>query len=435
MRAQNASERLREIVRSNRRSHRGGVYAVCSAHPAVIHAAIHQAKDDGSLLLIESTSSQVNQLGGYTGQTPVNFAEFVHSAAKQAGLPDEQVLLGGDHLGPYPWRNENSESALQKATELVRACVLAGYKKIHLDASMACAGDGKAGLDEQTVAERAASLCAAAEKAAVGVSPDCAPLYVIGTEVPTPGGETLRGHAPAVTSAEQVARTVEAFCTAFEKYGLTSAWERVIGLVVQPGVEFDEDAIFNYDRRNTAGLSSALPQRPALVYEAHSTDFQPRAALAELVEDHFAILKVGPRLTFAFREAVFSLSMIERELLSQGKSRRLSEVREALDKAMLRNPTYWRSYYHGSEEGIRFARMYSYSDRCRYYWTDTEVQKELTLLYSNLANIAIPPALVSQYFPAHAEAARSGQQLNAESLIREHIRGVLGFYAAACSKG
>jgi D-tagatose-1,6-bisphosphate aldolase subunit GatZ/KbaZ len=144
---------------------------------------------------------------------------------------------------------------------------------------------------------------------------------------------------------------------------------------------------------------------------------------------------VGPRLTFAFREAVFSLSMIERELLSQGKSRRLSEVREALDKAMLRNPTYWRSYYHGSEEGIRFARMYSYSDRCRYYWTDTEVQKELTLLYSNLANITIPPALVSQYFPAHAEAARSGEQLNAENLIREHIREVLRFYAAACSKG
>ena len=154
---EDSSTRLRELLRSNRLSGKGGIYAVCSAHPAVIEAAVQQSLEDGSVLLVESTSSQVNQFGGYTGMTPGDFAEFVHSAAKRAGLPAERVLLGGDHIGPFPWRQEGSVSALSKARGLVRDCVLAGYQKIHLDASMPCADDDK-GITERTVAERAAIL-------------------------------------------------------------------------------------------------------------------------------------------------------------------------------------------------------------------------------------------------------------------------------------
>ena len=72
---------LRHLLRSNRLSGIGGIYAVCSAHPAVIEAAFQQSLEDRSVLLVESTSSQVNQFGGYTGLTPCEFAEFVHSAA------------------------------------------------------------------------------------------------------------------------------------------------------------------------------------------------------------------------------------------------------------------------------------------------------------------------------------------------------------------
>jgi D-tagatose-1,6-bisphosphate aldolase subunit GatZ/KbaZ len=92
---------------------------------------------------VESTSSQVNQLGGYSGQTPSQFADFVKAAARRMGLSEDRILLGGDHLGPFPWRAEASDSALGKACELTRECVLAGYRKIHLDASIACADDAK----------------------------------------------------------------------------------------------------------------------------------------------------------------------------------------------------------------------------------------------------------------------------------------------------
>lgn len=431
---QSASQRLQSLIGRNRCGERVGVYAVCSAHPSVIEAAIQQALEDGTVLHVESTSSQVNQFGGYSGKTPAQFAELVHSAALRAGLSRDCVLLGADHLGPYPWREQASEVALQQACELVRACVLAGYKKIHLDTSMECADDHKPGPDEPTVAHRAAVLCRTAEDALSELPAGSAPiLYVIGTEVPAPGGETQPGESPAVTSVEKVSRTLEVFRAAFNQLGLASAWERVVGMVVQPGVEFGNNVIFNYDRPKAKALSSALPKSPALAYEAHSTDYQPPISLKQMVEDHFAILKVGPWLTFAFREAVFALSAIERESLGSKKGVRLSQVREALEAAMLRNPAYWRSYYHGSNEEMRLARLSSYSDRCRYYWQDATVQEELAQLRANLDGYPLPPALINQHLPLQYEAIQSRRLIaRPEAMVQEHIRRVLRAYATAC---
>ena len=209
----NASASLQEVLIHNRLSGKGGSYAVCSAHPWVIDAALQQALQDGSFLHVESTSSQVNQLGGYSGHTPSQFADFVYAAARRMGLPEGQILLGGDHLGPFPWRTETSNSALNKACELARACVLAGYRKIHLDASMACADDTKV-LPELTVAQRATVLCAAAEDAVKSLPPGTdLPLYVIGTEVPAPGGESALGAPPAVTTVESLNHTLASIST------------------------------------------------------------------------------------------------------------------------------------------------------------------------------------------------------------------------------
>jgi tagatose-1,6-bisphosphate aldolase non-catalytic subunit AgaZ/GatZ len=136
-----AGTRLQGIIRRNRASDALGVYAVCSAHPQVLSAAARESRENRSVLHVESTSSQVNQFGGYTGQSPTQFAKFVLAIAHEAGISDDQVLLGGDHLGPFPWRREPAVIAMEKARALVRECVLSGYKKIHLDASMACADD------------------------------------------------------------------------------------------------------------------------------------------------------------------------------------------------------------------------------------------------------------------------------------------------------
>jgi D-tagatose-1,6-bisphosphate aldolase subunit GatZ/KbaZ len=423
---------LQDLIVRNRRGEGIGTYAVCSAHPAVIDAAVRQALDDRSFLHVESTSSQVNQDGGYTGQTPQQFADFLHAAAGRAGLPFERVLLGGDHLGPYPWRALPAGQAMNKACELVRACVRAGYRKIHLDASMACADDSS-NLGEETIASRAALLCRTAETTNNELPRGLSPLlYVIGSEVPAPGGESDPGR-PVVTTAGNVQRTLEVFKRAFSQQDLSAVWERVIALVVQPGVDFGEKEIFDYDRSLTRSLSAALPIGAALVYEAHSTDYQTASAIAQMVEDHFAILKVGPWLTFAYREAIFALSSIERELLACRKGHRRSQVREALETAMLRNPVHWRSYYQGREDEQSLSRAFSYSDRCRYYWHESSVQDEVSRLFGNLAATPLPLTLISQYLPSQYHAIRNRQVPGrAEMLVQNHIRSVLCLYADAC---
>ena len=76
---------LLELLRANKQGQSKGIYAVCSAHPMVLQAAIQQAKADNSLLLIEATANQVNQDGGYTGMQPSDFIKFVKEMAAEHG--------------------------------------------------------------------------------------------------------------------------------------------------------------------------------------------------------------------------------------------------------------------------------------------------------------------------------------------------------------
>ncbi|MEB2364159.1 MAG: class II D-tagatose-bisphosphate aldolase, non-catalytic subunit [Bryobacteraceae bacterium] len=426
-------ESLETLIQRNRRGKGGGITSVCSANPQVLEAAAREAAGAGTILCVESTSNQVNQFGGYTGLKPAGFVALVRNITERAGLAREQLLLGGDHLGPYPWRKEPAASAMEKACELVRLCVAAGYSKIHADASMNCAGDPAGPLDEKVIAERSALLAKAAEEAHSDVSGGPAPRYIVGTEVPVPGGEQAAGEPPSVTRPQDVARTIELARSAFAGQGLQDAWSRVIGLVVQPGVEFGDAVVFDYDPGKTRELVAALPPDPQLSYEAHSTDYQTGGALRRMVLDHFAILKVGPWLTFAFREAVFALSAVEREWLGGRRGAAVSQVREALEQAMLQNPEYWRPYYTGSDEDLRFARAFSYSDRCRYYWPQPAVQAELEKLWNNLTTSTPPSTLLSQYLPAEYEAVRAGTIANEpKALVQERVRRVLRTYAAAC---
>ena len=146
-----------------------------------------------------------------------------------------------------------------------------------------------------------------------------APLYVIGTEVPIPGGEQLDTAAPETTRPQDLARTLRTAQDAFRAMNLEKAWERVVAVVVQPGVEFGDSSVFAYDHEKAAGLAAFGEKNWQGVFEAHSTDYQSAEGLREMVKDHFAILKVGPWFTFAFREAVFALAMVEEEWLGGRK--------------------------------------------------------------------------------------------------------------------
>jgi D-tagatose-1,6-bisphosphate aldolase subunit GatZ/KbaZ len=286
---------------------------------------------------------------------------------------------------------------MKHAIQLVSDCVAAGYGKIHLDASMRCADDDpELPLPIEVSAARTAQLCQASERAASDL--DLQPFYIIGSEVPTPGGEG--GSAKAqVTHTDNVAETIRITQKAFANLGLEAAWERVVGVVVQPGVEFYDQDVLAYDPDQAADLSRFILKFPALVYEAHSTDYQTGKALGQMVQGHFAILKVGPELTHAFREMIFALEGIEGEMACFESRIQPSRVSEIIDQVMLEKPEYWSGYYSGSSAEQAFARKFSYLDRVRYYWDQPRIKQAVDQLLANLVPGRIPPGLVSQYLP------------------------------------
>ena len=406
-----------------------GIYSICSAHPWVLGAAMQQALDDGTPLLVESTSNQVDQYGGYTGMKPADFIRFAHEIAAQVGLPREHLILGGDHLGPNAWRSLPAEEAMQRAEALIDAYVCAGFTKIHLDTSMACGGDPER-LSDSVVAQRAARLCAVAEAAAVRAGFRSRPVYVIGTEVPVPGGASETLNTVEVTRTKAALETVSVHREAWRARNLDTAWDRVIALVVQPGVEFDHTKVIDYRPALATGLSQVLTQLPGMVFEAHSTDYQTAESLRALVRDGFAILKVGPGVTFALREALYALSDIEAELLPAAQRADLPAVVEA---AMLERPANWDRYYHGDEAQRRLLRAYSYSDRVRYYWADPQVDAAAQKLLRNLTATTIPENLLSRYLPAQYWALRRGViDGSPMSIVQSKVREVIGQYACAC---
>ena len=188
-------------------------------------------------------------------------------------------------------------------------------------------------------------------------------------------------------------------------------WEDIIGVVVQPGVEFGNDFIHEYNREEAKELVEALDEYPSIVFEGHSTDYQTPAKLREMVEDGVAILKVGPGLSFALRECLFALAAIEEELMlyEDTKTSRLIEV---LESTMLSQPDNWDKHYHGNQIELRLAIKYSFYDRARYYFGSEDIQTAIDMLFDNLRKQVIPLSLLSQFLPIQYHKIRKGHLEN-----------------------
>lgn len=427
---------LHNMVTQQKQGKAIGVFSVCSSNEFVLEACIHRTLKENGFLLIEATCNQVNQYGGYSGLTPDAFVKYVHNLAERKGLPSNRILLGGDHLGPFPFKNEPASSAIAKAIKMIEEYVAAGFRKIHIDASMYCLDDRPASpsQEKRLFAERTAELCKAAE-ACAALKPDLPlPYYIIGTEVPSPGGAS---HDEAgiikITTPDDAAETIDIMQKAFRDHGLEAAWERVIALVVQPGVEFGDQYVLDYNREKAKPLSEFIKTFPGLVFEAHSTDYQTTESLKQMVEDQFAILKVGPALTFSFREAVFALAQMRNELgIHAGSVHNSKTFLNTLEQVMQENNIYWSGYYSGTSEEIRFACKFSFSDRLRYYWGNERVNQALNTLLTELKNQSIPLTLISQYMPVQFTNLRQGKIKNTpRELIRDHINQVLTGYCEA----
>lgn len=417
------SDLLQTIIANNRNGAAVAVPSVCSAHPDVLMASLLLAEELDRPIVIEATSNQVNQFGGYTGMTPADFAAFVWRLADTAGVNRARIVLGGDHLGPQVWRKGPSDAAMANAATLVADYVRAGFTKIHLDCSEGCAGE-PGQVDDATAAQRSALLARACQDAA----PDPAALcLVIGTEVPPPGGaRETEGGGIAPTSPAAATATLIAHQQAFAQAGLTDLWHQVCGLVVQPGVEFSPDQVFHLPPGDGHKLRAVLTNWPGLSFEAHSTDYQHPDAYPRLATMGFALQKVGPALTFAWRQAVYGLDMIA-QIAGLG----LEPLPEVMERAMLARPDYWQGHYHGTDDRhLRLMRHFSYADRIRYYWPEAEPQAAVRQLFAALRGHNLPVAALAQCFaPEIVEKAdalkRHFANSQAQALVAAQVQAAL----------
>ena len=414
------SHPLLDLPKAFRAGRSAGITSVCSAHPVVIEAGLRHGLAVGQPVLIEATCNQVNQDGGYTGMTPADFRDFVLSIAGRVGYPTDRIILGGDHLGPNPWKHLAAEEAMAKAEVMIAAFAAAGFTKLHLDTSMGCLGEPIA-LADAVTAERAARLAAVAEVHRNGAYD---PVYIIGTEVPVPGGAVHGLDHLQITRPDAVATTYDIHRMAFDAAGQSDAFSRVIGLVVQPGVEFGHDDVIHYAPEMAKDLSATLGGFTSFVFEAHSTDYQTVAGLRQLVSDGFSILKVGPWLTFALREALYGLDAIADVL--DGHAPR-NQLMLAMESVMQAAPANWAKYYQGDATNLWVQRHFSYSDRIRYYWPDPAAAVAVADLRDRLAGRSIPAPVLRQYLPNLPQS----ENLDFDSILLQSVEAVLAIYHAA----
>ncbi len=404
------SDLLRQTIKANRAGQPAALPSVCSAHPMVLEASMRLAGALNRPLIIEATSNQVNQFGGYTGMKPADFVGFVRGIAKASGFNTANLIFGGDHLGPQVWRKAPATEAMAKAETLVADYVRAGFTKIHLDCSEGCQGE-PAQVSDATSATRAARLAEICEATA----PNPATLsYMVGTEVPPPGGAHGDGETVTPTNPAAAEATLQAHFQAFDAAGIPEAKARIVALVVQPGVEFSPTQVHPLPKGGNPALKAMLAPHKGLCFEAHSTDYQHPSAYPALAEMGFAILKIGPALTHAYRQALYALN----------PNSNLSEVMESL---MLANPAHWQSHYHGNPATLKHLRHTGLADRIRYYWAQPEAEEAVEALM----NSPTDPALANRFSPetvARAEALHKAGQPLPRAYVLANIQQALAPY-------
>lgn len=435
--------KIQQIISNYKNGRHDGIVSVCCSNKFVIEAAMDKLRDKDIALLVEATANQVDQFGGYTGMKPSEYRRFILELCKKNNFPEDRVILGGDHLGPLTWRDIDPEQAMENAKELIRQYVMAGFTKIHIDTSMKIKGDSEnSNFGDEIIADRAGILCSVAESAYKELLKEnkdaIHPIYVIGSEVPIPGGaegEEGEEEGISVTKVENFKTTIETFKEAFKRHNVKSAFDYVVAVVVQPGVEFSSETVCEYDREKAKKLSEAIKEYDSILFEAHSTDYQTKYALREMVEDGFVILKVGPELTFGFREGAFALNCIEEELLQYNDKFELSRFREILDFEMVKDSRQWEKHYVGSGRKVKLERKYSLSDRCRYYMPNEEVDFALNKMLDNLSKVDIPLPLISQYLPNQYRLIREGKLENTPiELLKSKIGEYIDDYLYAIRK-
>jgi D-tagatose-1,6-bisphosphate aldolase subunit GatZ/KbaZ len=334
----------------------------CTSNLNVLKSLIIFARYNNLPLLIETTSNQINQYGGYTNLKPKQFVNKIKKIAKNLNFKNE-IIFGADHLGPLPWKHLGANKAIKNAKQLIRAVVTAGYKKIHIDTGMKLKGDKY--LSKKKIFNRSRLIFDSVKKKKIKNI-----FFVFGTEVPIAGGEN--NFKFKNTKINSIKKDIKEY----------KKLKNNFSLVIEPGLGFSNQKIYKL-KMNSFSKKKILVDSSNLTYEAHSTDYQDLNSLKKLVKNNFKFLKVGPELTFNYLKAIIKLEKIEKIKFKNN----LSQIKKKILKEMEKNQVFWKNYYKGSKKKIEYLKLESYLDRSRYYWNTEKVIHSLKILEKNINSI------------------------------------------------
>ena len=385
----------------------------CTSNFDVLKAIIIFAKFHNLPVLIESTSNQVNQFGGYSGLNPLQFAKKVKKLAKLSKLNTKSLVIGGDHLGPLPWTDYDSNKAIKNSKALIKECLKAKYKKIHIDTAVVCKNDKK--IDKHLIIKRCDELLSSfSEKEFRDI------FLVVGTEVPIAGGGHILKSSP--TKFEFIKEEIDLYRTILNN-------RKKFAMVIEPGIGFGNFNIIQAKLKNFK-KSLYFSKKNNFTYEAHSTDYQKISSLKRLVKNNFKFLKVGPELTYFFSRKIFEMEKIEKKSYQSN----FSNIKNIISKEMENNNKYWIKHYKGTKKRLNILKFKSYLDRLRYYWNVEKIVKAKKKLSININKIQEKKFMeLSKYKRKEDVILKNKLKLNNfEFVVFKSIENILKKYYLAC---
>jgi D-tagatose-1,6-bisphosphate aldolase subunit GatZ/KbaZ len=343
----------------------------CTSNIFVLKSLLSFCKKKKLPILIETTSNQVNQHGGYSGNKPKDFIRKMNNLAKKMQFNKKNIFYGGDHLGPLPWKLSNSSVALKKSIELVNLYIAAKYQKIHIDTSIECNDDKT--LTNKEVFLRAQYILKKLKNKRIIKNT----FLVFGTEVPLAGGNNNKK-----IKSTMFKKIIDEYNNFSKLLKFENLPIKNFGLVIEPGMKFMHKNVTKPYLKNFK-LKKLFSKKNNFFYEAHSTDYQSFITLRNLVKNNFKILKVGPELTFNLLKSFLFMEKVEKKKYSKR-----SNFKKTILDEMFTSDQYWRDYFKNvSKKELKKNIINSYYDRTRYYLDNKKVLNSIKVLENNINRI------------------------------------------------
>lgn len=349
--------------------------AVCPNSSAVLEAAIKTAAKNRSVMLFAATLNQVDIETAYTGWTPADFVSQMKLFARKYNYPGT-LYPCLDHGGP--WLKDlhtlaklSYNDTMDKVKNSIGACILAGYKLLHIDPTVDRTLPSDQSLPINLVVDRTVELIAHAEKIRVENQ-----LPKIAYEV---GTEEVHG---GLVDVNQFTEFLEILKIRLIDRNLLDCWPSLF--VAQIGTDLHTTI---FDPQAARYLYAILAPLGSMV-KGHYTDWVENPE--EYPKSGMGGANVGPEFSAEEYLALSELEKSEKKIIHQYPWQP-SDFIETLHSVVI-GTGRWKKWLLPDEVGKDFwnlsdeRKQWLIKTGSRYVWTDHRVIAARRTLYQNLTN-------------------------------------------------